>query len=114
MVWYFIHLKKLLQQKRKRQYDNSNDIINTAFEHGAEWALTFLEPVLMEFWKKTERYDWLESQLAEKEQLVRVGKIKFYLDKIIDKLVEYTRETNIEPELLLFMAQITQNYEFPA
>lgn len=81
---------------------------------GTEWILAFLEPTLMEFWKKSDKYDWLESQqLSEKEQQARIVKVKFYSEKMVDILCDYVRETNFEKEFVQFLAQITQNFEFP-
>lgn len=36
-----------------------------------------------------------------------------FLDKLFDKLIEYAKESNFGKDLLIFMADISQNYQFP-
>lgn len=48
--------------------ENSSDLINRAFQLGTEWTLSFLEPILLDYWNKNDCMDWLENnKLSDKE-----------------------------------------------
>jgi hypothetical protein len=36
-----------------------------------------------------------------------------FIDKLIDSMIEFTKESNFDPELLRFLADISQTYQFP-
>ncbi|CAD8104969.1 unnamed protein product [Paramecium primaurelia] len=116
LLMYFLEMKRQILKRKKLQAnkENSLEIVNQAMQEGAEWLLNFSENDLNVFWSKKESLNWLENdQLSDKEKINRINKVKLFIQKLSIILSENMKESSFKPEFFSFLAQLTQNFQFP-
>ncbi|CAD8122820.1 unnamed protein product [Paramecium sonneborni] len=112
ILMYFLQMKRTILKRKKIQV--STEIANKAMAEGSDWILKFAENDLMQFWSKKESYNWLENdQLSDKEKSNRISKVKLFIQKLSIIIFENLKESCFNPEFFSFLAQITQNFQFP-
>ncbi|CAD8202664.1 unnamed protein product [Paramecium pentaurelia] len=116
LLMYFLEMKRQILKRKKLQAnkENSLEIVNQAMQEGADWILNFAENDLNVFWSKKESLNWLENdQLSDKEKINRINKVKLFIQKLSIILSENMKESSFKPEFFSFLAQLTQNFQFP-
>ncbi|CAD8123897.1 unnamed protein product [Paramecium sonneborni] len=113
---YFLQMKRTLLKRKKLQAskENSTGTVNKAIHEGADWILHFADNDLKQFWSKKDSLNWLENdQLSDKEKTNRINNVKLFIQKLSIIIFENLKESSFNPEFFSFLAQITQNFQFP-